>query len=50
MALDDAEDTAKAEAILRANEPQVSWENLDLSISRAGLGRSIGGLGGSGPA
>jgi hypothetical protein len=26
LALDDAEDTAEAEAILRANEPRVSWK------------------------
>jgi hypothetical protein len=28
LALEDAEDTAEAEAILRANEPLVSWEEL----------------------
>ena len=28
LALEDAEDTAEAEAILRANEPCVSWEEL----------------------
>jgi hypothetical protein len=28
LALEDAEDTAEAEAILRANEPRVSWEKL----------------------
>jgi len=28
LALEDAEDTAEAEAILRANEPRVSWEEL----------------------
>jgi len=28
LALVDAEDTAEAEAILRANEPRVSWEEL----------------------
>jgi Arc/MetJ-type ribon-helix-helix transcriptional regulator len=28
LALEDAEDTADAEAILRANEPRVSWEEL----------------------
>ena len=27
-ALEDAEDIAEAEAILRANEPRVSWEEL----------------------
>ena len=31
LALDDAEDTAEAEAILRANEPRVSWEELKTS-------------------
>ena len=28
LALEDAEDTAEAEAILRAHEPRVSWERL----------------------
>ena len=28
LALEDAEDTAEAEAILRANEPRVSWDEL----------------------
>ena len=28
LALEDAEDTAEAEAILRANEPRLSWEEL----------------------
>ena len=28
LALEVAEDTAEAEAILRANEPRVSWEEL----------------------
>ena len=28
LALEDAEDTAEAEAILAANEPRVSWEEL----------------------
>ena len=28
LALEDAEDTAEAEAILRAAEPRVSWEQL----------------------
>ena len=28
LALEDAEDTAEAEAILKANEPRVSWEEL----------------------
>jgi len=28
LALEDAEDTAEAEAILRANEPRLSWEDL----------------------
>jgi len=28
LALEDAEDTAEAEAILRSNEPRVSWEDL----------------------
>jgi len=28
LALEDAEDTAEAEAILRAHEPRVSWEEL----------------------
>jgi metal-responsive CopG/Arc/MetJ family transcriptional regulator len=28
LTLEDAEDTAEAEAILRANEPRVSWEEL----------------------
>ena len=28
IALEDAEDTAEAEAILRANEPRVSWDEL----------------------
>lgn len=28
LALEDAEDTAEAEAILRANEPRVSWDDL----------------------
>jgi hypothetical protein len=28
LALEDVEDTAEAEAILRANEPCVSWEEL----------------------
>jgi hypothetical protein len=28
LALEDAEDTAEAEAILRAHEPHVSWEGL----------------------
>ena len=32
LALEDAEDTAEAEAILRANEPRVSWEELKTSI------------------
>jgi len=31
LALEDAEDTAEAEAILRANEPRVSWEELKTS-------------------
>jgi metal-responsive CopG/Arc/MetJ family transcriptional regulator len=31
LALEDAEDTAEAEAILRANEPRVSWEELKAS-------------------
>lgn len=28
LALEDAEDSAEAEAILRSNEPRVSWEEL----------------------
>lgn len=28
LALEDAEDTAEAESILRANEPRISWEEL----------------------
>ena len=28
LALEDTEDVAEAEAILRANEPRVSWEEL----------------------
>ena len=28
LALEDAEDTAEAEAILRAHEPRVSWKGL----------------------
>ena len=28
LALEDAEDASEAEAILRANEPRVSWEEL----------------------
>ena len=28
LALEDAEDTAEAEAILRSHEPRVSWEGL----------------------
>jgi Arc/MetJ-type ribon-helix-helix transcriptional regulator len=28
LALEDAEDAAEAEAILRTNEPRVSWEEL----------------------
>jgi len=28
LALEDAEDTAEAEAILRANKPRVAWEAL----------------------
>lgn len=28
LALEDSEDTAEAEAILRAHEPHVSWEGL----------------------
>jgi len=28
LALEDAEDTAEAEAILRTNDPRVSWEEL----------------------
>jgi len=28
LALEDTEDTAEAEAILRAHEPHVSWEGL----------------------
>jgi Arc/MetJ-type ribon-helix-helix transcriptional regulator len=36
LALEDAEDTAEAEAILRANEPRVSWEEL-----KAGSATSI---------
>jgi hypothetical protein len=28
LALEDAEDTAEAEAILHVNEPRVSWEEL----------------------
>lgn len=28
LALEDAEDTAEAEAILRSNEPRVSWDEL----------------------
>ena len=31
LALEDAEDTAEAEAILRANEPRLSWEELKAS-------------------
>ncbi len=31
LALEDAEDTAEAEAILRANEPRISWEELKTS-------------------
>ena len=31
LALEYAEDTAEAEAILRANEPRVSWEELKAS-------------------
>jgi Arc/MetJ-type ribon-helix-helix transcriptional regulator len=31
LALEDAEDTAEAEAILRNNEPRVSWEELKAS-------------------
>jgi antitoxin component of MazEF toxin-antitoxin module len=33
LALDDAEDTADAEAILRANEPRLSWEELKASLA-----------------
>ncbi len=33
LALEDAEDTAEAEAILRANEPRVSWEDLKDSVT-----------------
>ena len=36
LALEDAEDTAEAEAILRADEPRVSWEEL-----KAGSATSI---------
>ena len=31
LALEDAEDTAEAEAILRANDPRVGWEELKAS-------------------
>ena len=31
LALEDAEDTAEAETILRANEPRLSWEELKAS-------------------
>jgi len=34
LALEDAEDTAEAEAILRANEPRVSWEDLKDSATQ----------------
>jgi hypothetical protein len=34
LALEDAEDTAEAEAILRAHEPRVSWEDLQSSPFR----------------
>ena len=33
LALEDAEDTAEAEAVLRANEPRVSWEELKTSCT-----------------
>ena len=33
LALEDAEDTADAEAILRANEPRLSWEELKASLA-----------------
>jgi Arc/MetJ-type ribon-helix-helix transcriptional regulator len=33
LALDDAEDTADAEAILRTNEPRLSWEELKASLA-----------------
>ena len=33
LALEDAEDTAEAEAILRANEPRLSWEELKASAA-----------------
>ena len=33
LALEDAEDTAEAEAILRAHEPRVSWEALKADTS-----------------
>jgi hypothetical protein len=34
LALEDAEDTADAEAILRANEPRLSWEELKASAAQ----------------
>lgn len=34
LALEDAEDTAEAEAILRANEPRVSWEDFKDSVTQ----------------
>ena len=34
LALEDAEDTAEAEAILRTNEPRLSWEELKASSQR----------------
>lgn len=33
QALEDADDTAEAEAILRVNEPRVSWEDLRASLA-----------------
>jgi hypothetical protein len=34
LALEDAEDTAEAEAILCANEPRISWEDLKDSATQ----------------
>jgi hypothetical protein len=33
LALEDAEDTAEAEAILRVNEPRICWEKLKNGVS-----------------
>lgn len=39
LALEDAEDTAEAEAILRSNEPRVSWDDLKAGSRTPDQGR-----------